>query len=50
MIRKAAARGVGLEGLAAHRSAPGGSAPALVLGFAGLSEAAIEDGIRALAL
>jgi GntR family transcriptional regulator/MocR family aminotransferase len=48
LISAAAARGVGLEGLALHRFKPGGAA-GLVLGFAGLPEAAIEQGIRLVA-
>jgi GntR family transcriptional regulator/MocR family aminotransferase len=44
----AAARGVGIEGLALHRFRPGG-APGLVLGFAGMPEAAIEQSVRLLA-
>ena len=43
----AAARGVGLEGLALHRFAPAGP-PGLVLGFAGMPEPAIEQGVRLL--
>jgi GntR family transcriptional regulator/MocR family aminotransferase len=41
-------RGVGIEGVALHRFASGGP-PGLVLGFACLSEPAIERGIRLLA-
>lgn len=44
----AAARGVGVEGLALHRFNPGGT-PGLVLGFGCLSEPAIERGVRLLA-
>jgi len=48
LVSAAAARGVGVEGLALHRFRPGGS-PGLVLGFAGLPEPAIEQSIRLLA-
>jgi GntR family transcriptional regulator/MocR family aminotransferase len=39
--------GVGVEGLATHRAGAGGE-PGLVLGFAGVSEEAIEEGVRLL--
>lgn len=48
LISAAASRGVGLEGLALHRFKPAGP-PGLVLGFAGLPEPAIEQGIRLVA-
>ncbi len=48
LISAAAARGVGLEGLALHRFVPGGR-PGLVLGFAGMPEPAIEHGVRLVA-
>jgi GntR family transcriptional regulator/MocR family aminotransferase len=48
LIAAAAERGVGLEGLALHRYGSAGP-PGLVLGFASLSEPAIEHGIRLLA-
>jgi GntR family transcriptional regulator/MocR family aminotransferase len=48
LVATAAKRGVGLEGLALHRFESSGS-PGLVLGFACLSEPAIEHGIRLLA-
>ena len=48
LIAAAADRGVALEGLALHRFRPGGP-PGLVLGFGGLPEAAIEQGIRLVA-
>jgi GntR family transcriptional regulator / MocR family aminotransferase len=48
LVAAAARRGVGVEGLALHRFAPGGP-PGLVLGFACLAEAAAERGIRLLA-
>jgi GntR family transcriptional regulator/MocR family aminotransferase len=48
LVAAAAARGVGLDGLALHRFDPHGL-PGLVLGFASLSEPAIEHGIRLLA-
>lgn len=48
LVTAAARLGVGLEGLALHRfNAPG--PPGLVLGFACLAEAAIDNGIRLLA-
>jgi GntR family transcriptional regulator/MocR family aminotransferase len=47
LVSAAAARGVGLEGLALHRFKPGGPA-GLVLGFAGLPEPAIEQSMRLL--
>jgi len=48
LLAAAAARGVGLEGLAMHRFRPGGP-PGLVLGFAGLTEPAIEQAVRLVA-
>lgn len=48
LVAAAAERGLGLEGLSLHRFNPAGP-PALVLGFASLSEPAIEHGIRLLA-
>jgi GntR family transcriptional regulator / MocR family aminotransferase len=48
LIAAAAERGVGLEGLSLHRFNPNGP-PGLVLGFACLSEPALEHGIRLLA-
>jgi GntR family transcriptional regulator/MocR family aminotransferase len=48
LVRAAAARGVGVEGLALHRYAASGE-PALLLGFGNLAEPAIEQGIRLLA-
>lgn len=48
LVSAAGERGVGLEGLALHRFTPGGP-PGLVLGFANLSEPAIEHGVRLLA-
>jgi GntR family transcriptional regulator / MocR family aminotransferase len=47
LLAAAAARGLGLESLALHRFRPAGP-PALVLGFGGLSEPAIEHGVRLL--
>jgi GntR family transcriptional regulator/MocR family aminotransferase len=47
-VAAAAARGVGLEGLRLHRFSSGGP-PGLVLGFGGLAEPAIEQGLRLLA-
>lgn len=48
LVAAGAARGVGVEGLALHRFAPGGP-PGLVLGFACLPEPALERGIGLLA-
>ena len=48
LVVAAGARGVGLEGLALHRFNATGP-PGLVLGFACLSEPAIENGVRLLA-
>lgn len=48
LVSAAAARGVGLEGLALHRFVPGGP-PGLVLGFAGMPEPAIEQSVRLIA-
>jgi GntR family transcriptional regulator/MocR family aminotransferase len=48
LVAAAAERGVGIEGLALHRFRSSGP-PGLVLGFACLSEPAIEHGIRLLA-
>jgi GntR family transcriptional regulator / MocR family aminotransferase len=48
LLARAGERGVGLEGLSLHRFAPTGP-PGLVLGFANLSEPAIELGIRRIA-
>ncbi len=48
LMRAAAQRGVGVEGLALHRHAAGAE-PALLLGFAALAEPAIEQGVRLLA-
>jgi GntR family transcriptional regulator/MocR family aminotransferase len=49
VVSAAAARGVGVEGLAWHRFAGAGAGSAgLVLGFANLAEAAIGRGVREL--
>ena len=48
LVAAAAARGVGVEGLALHRFRPGGQ-PGLVLGFAGMPEAAIARSVGLLA-
>ncbi len=48
LVSAAAARGVGVEGLALHRFRPGGP-PGLVLGFAAMPEPAIEQALRLLA-
>jgi GntR family transcriptional regulator/MocR family aminotransferase len=47
LVSAAAARGVGVEGLSWHRLRAGGP-PGLVLGFAGLAQAAIERGVGEL--
>lgn len=47
ILAAAGSRGVGLEGLSTHRAAAEGP-PGLVLGFANLSQAAIERGIAAV--
>ncbi len=47
LVRAAAMRGVGIEGLSLHRYAPGGE-PGLVLGYASSAEPAIENGVRLL--
>lgn len=47
LVVAAAARGVGVEGLALHRFHAGGP-PGLVLGYGSLSEPAIEQGVRLL--
>lgn len=47
LVAAAAARGVGVEGLALHRFNPVGP-PGLVLGFGCLSEPAIDRGVRLL--
>jgi GntR family transcriptional regulator/MocR family aminotransferase len=47
LVRAAASRGVGVEGLSLHRFTPGGE-PGLVIGYANLSEPAIEQGVRLL--
>jgi GntR family transcriptional regulator / MocR family aminotransferase len=47
LVRAAAARGVGVDGLALHRYLPEGE-PGLLLGHANLSEPAIEQGVRLL--
>jgi GntR family transcriptional regulator/MocR family aminotransferase len=48
LLRAAAARGVGMEGLAWHRFTPGGPAGVL-LGYGNLSEPAIGHGVRLIA-
>lgn len=48
LLRAAAERGVGIEGLSWHRFAAGGP-PGLLLGYGNLSEPAIEQGVRLLA-
>jgi GntR family transcriptional regulator / MocR family aminotransferase len=47
LLRAAAERGVGMEGLAWHRFTPA-SPPGVLLGFGNLSEPAIEQGVRLL--
>ncbi|HXC45577.1 MAG TPA: PLP-dependent aminotransferase family protein, partial [Solirubrobacteraceae bacterium] len=48
LVRAAAARGVGVEGLSLHRFSPGGE-PGLVIGYANAAEPAIEQAVRLLA-
>jgi len=48
LLRAAAKRGVGADGLSLHRYAAGGG-PGVVLGYGGLAEPAIEQGVRLLA-
>jgi len=48
VVRAAAERGVGVQGLALHRFSPGGP-PGLLLGYGKLAEPAIEQGVRLLA-
>jgi GntR family transcriptional regulator/MocR family aminotransferase len=48
LLRAAAERGVGVEGLSLHRFSPGGPT-GLVLGYGSLSEPALEQGVRLLA-
>jgi GntR family transcriptional regulator/MocR family aminotransferase len=47
LVRAAAARGVGVEGLSLHRYVPAGE-PGLVIGYANAAEPAIEQAIRLL--
>ncbi len=47
LLDAAAARGIGLDGVAKHRSLPHG--PAVILGYGRIAEPAIEPGARALA-
>jgi GntR family transcriptional regulator / MocR family aminotransferase len=48
LLAAAAARGVGMEGLAWHRYTHGGP-PGILLGYGNLSEPAIEHGVRLIA-
>jgi len=48
LVRAAAARGVGVEGLSLHRYAPGGE-PGLVIGYANAAEPALQQAMRLLA-
>ncbi|HEY2283532.1 MAG TPA: PLP-dependent aminotransferase family protein [Solirubrobacteraceae bacterium] len=48
LLAAAGTRGVGMEGLAWHRSAHGGP-PGVLLGYGNLSEPAIEHGVRLIA-
>jgi GntR family transcriptional regulator/MocR family aminotransferase len=48
LLRAAAARGVGIEGLSWHRFTAGGP-PGILLGYGNLSEPAIEHGVRLIA-
>jgi GntR family transcriptional regulator/MocR family aminotransferase len=47
LLRAAATRGVGMEGLSWHRFTPGG-APGLLLGYGNLAEPAIDQGVHLL--
>jgi len=47
LLMAAAARGVGIEGIALHSFIPGGP-PGVLLGYGNLSEPAIEQGVRLL--
>jgi GntR family transcriptional regulator / MocR family aminotransferase len=47
LVRAAAARGVGVEGLALHRFRPGG-APGLLLGYGSLAEPALAQAVKLL--
>lgn len=47
LVRAAATRGVGVEGLSLHRFSPGGE-PGLVIGYANAAEPAIEQAVRLL--
>jgi GntR family transcriptional regulator/MocR family aminotransferase len=47
LLRAAAERGVGADGLSLHRYAPGGG-PAVLLGYGSLAEPTIEQGVRLL--
>lgn len=47
LVRAAAERGVGVEGLSLHCYAPA-SSPAVLLGYAGMAEPSIEQGVRLL--
>ena len=48
LLAAAAARGVGMEGLASHRFTHGGP-PGVLLGYGNLSEPAIAHGVRLIA-
>jgi GntR family transcriptional regulator/MocR family aminotransferase len=48
LVRAAAQRGVGIEGLSLHRFLPDGP-PGVLLGYGNLSEPAIEHGVRLIA-
>ncbi|MGB7684636.1 MAG: PLP-dependent aminotransferase family protein [Solirubrobacterales bacterium] len=48
LLAAAAERGIGLEGLSQHRFHPSGP-PTLVLGFGGLPEPAIQQGVKSVA-
>jgi GntR family transcriptional regulator/MocR family aminotransferase len=49
LLQAAASRSVGVYPLSLHMSDPPRETDALVLGYAGLAEPAIEEGIRKLA-
>ena len=48
VVKLAADAGIGVYGLSAYWAVPGSGDPGLIFGYAGVSETAIEDGVRAL--
>jgi GntR family transcriptional regulator / MocR family aminotransferase len=49
LITRAAAQGIRIEGLSAHRMNQIESVPGILLGYGGLHEAGVRDGMRAIA-